>query len=203
MSRRPCPGVAGQKVRDDASADRPDATQRLHLSPGPATAHPAVADEGGRSDRFSGKVGGAQSVSGGARAADAEGALPSHGQGAQDASPPLAGREDHSDPPERRLAVPGGPGNALRSPARSGIPAPEEPVTQAQRRPAPGPAGTKRPPSAGRALVGGFGPRRTCGRRSAWPGRWPRPDRVRRAPAEKCPAFQPAVPAVGTRSTSC
>jgi hypothetical protein len=50
---------------------------------------------------------------------------------------------------------------------------------------------------------GGFGPRRACGTRSAWPVRWPRPDRDRRAQAEQCPAFPPAVHAVGTHSASC
>jgi hypothetical protein len=53
-----------------------------------------------------------------------------------------------------------GPGNALRFPARARR-FPADRQVQAHRRPAPGPAGEKRPPGAGRALAGGFGPRRT------------------------------------------
>ncbi|MCA3453512.1 MAG: hypothetical protein IOC92_02085 [Rhodobacter sp.] len=34
------------------------------------------------------------------------------------AAPPHAGREDHPDPPDRRLAIPGGPRSAARFAAR-------------------------------------------------------------------------------------
>ncbi len=51
----------------------------------------------------------------------------------------------------------GGAGNALRFLAR-GDQGRAGPFHQAQQRPAPGPAGAKRPPWAGRALAGGFGP---------------------------------------------
>jgi hypothetical protein len=51
-----------------------------------------------------------------------------------------------------------GPGNATRvSPARAGRCPVDRQVREGQR-PAPGPAGAKRPPLAGRALAGGFGP---------------------------------------------
>ena len=50
-----------------------------------------------------------------------------------------------------------GTGNAPRFPARAGR-FPADRQVQAQRRPAPDPAGEKRPLGAGRALAGGFGP---------------------------------------------
>ena len=48
--------------------------------------------------------------------------------------------------------------------------------TSQQRRPAPVPSGAKRPPWAGRALAGGFGPR-LAGRQAGavWQRRWPLP----------------------------
>ena len=55
------------------------------------------------------------------------------------------------------------------SPARAGR-CPVDRSVQEQRRPAPGPAGAKRPPWAGRALAGGFGPRLDKGQRSAVAG---------------------------------
>ncbi len=72
------------------------------------------------------------------------------------------------------LAVPSlpraGPGNAIRvSPARAGR-CPADRQARERQRPAPGPAGAKRPPVAGRALAGGCGPpaghgsARCCGR---------------------------------------
>ena len=70
-------------------------------------------------------------------------------------------------------------------------------------RPAPDPAGAKCPPWAGRAPAGGCGHRQTCGTRSAGPGRWPRPDRVRRAQAEKLPVRQPEAHAAGISSGAC
>jgi len=57
------------------------------------------------------------------------------------------------------LALGAGPGNATRvSPARAGRCPVDREVLEGQR-PAPDPAGAKRPPGAGRALAGGFGPR--------------------------------------------
>ncbi len=51
-----------------------------------------------------------------------------------------------------------GPGNAIRvSPARAGRSPADRQVREGQR-PAPDPAGAKRPPRAGRALAGGCGP---------------------------------------------
>jgi len=59
-----------------------------------------------------------------------------------------------SDPSSLRA----GQGNATRvSPARAGR-SPVDRQVREQRRPAPDPAGEKRPPRAGRALAGGFGP---------------------------------------------
>jgi hypothetical protein len=59
-----------------------------------------------------------------------------------------------------------GAGNALRFPARAGR-CHEDHLHPHQQRPAPDPAGEKRPPGAGRALAGGFGP--PAGVRAAWP----------------------------------
>jgi hypothetical protein len=64
-----------------------------------------------------------------------------------------------------RSLVRAGPGNAPRFPARAGQ-CPVDRHVQKQRRPAPDPAGEKRPPGAGRALAGGFGP--PAGLGSAW-----------------------------------
>ncbi len=68
------------------------------------------------------------------------------------------------------VAVPGRSGNATRvSPARAGH-CPVDRQFREIQRPAPDPAGEKRPPGAGRALAGGFGPRpvliqaQRCGR---------------------------------------
>ena len=63
---------------------------------------------------------------------------------------------------------------AFPPPLRDG--APQTGRSRHHERPAPGPAGEKRPPGAGRALAGGFGPRRVCSTRTAWPGRWPLPE---------------------------
>ena len=69
-----------------------------------------------------------------------------------------------------------GTGNATRvSPDRAGRCPVDRSVREAQR-PAPDPAGAKRPPFAGRALAGGFGP--TAGPDASvplWQGRWPLP----------------------------
>jgi len=63
-----------------------------------------------------------------------------------------------------------GRGNATRvSPACVGR-CPLDRQVRERRRPAPDPAGAKRPPVAGRALAGGFGPRRTKGQRGAVAG---------------------------------
>jgi hypothetical protein len=63
------------------------------------------------------------------------------------------------------------------SPARAGR-CPADRLIQEQRRPAPDPAGEKRPPWAGRALAGGFGPRAGSDTSMAlWQGRWPLPER--------------------------
>jgi hypothetical protein len=64
-----------------------------------------------------------------------------------------AGGSDSDLPPPVRA----GSGNACVSPARAGQ-CPVDRQVQAHRRPAPDPAGGKRPPRAGRALAGGFGP---------------------------------------------
>jgi len=77
-----------------------------------------------------------------------------------------------------------GSGNATRvSPARAGR-CPVDRQVREHRRPAPDPAGEKRPPGAGRALAGGL---RAPGwsRISAmlWQGRWPLPGCARRADA--------------------
>jgi hypothetical protein len=64
-----------------------------------------------------------------------------------------------------RSSVRAGTGNALRFPARAGR-FPVDRQVQAHGRPAPDPAGGKRPPGAGRALAGGFGP--PAGLGSAW-----------------------------------
>ena len=64
-----------------------------------------------------------------------------------------------------------GTGNATRvSPARAQRRPVDRQVLE-ERRAAPGPAGAKRPPGAGRALAGGFGPRRTRAMLSTGPGR--------------------------------
>jgi len=55
-------------------------------------------------------------------------------------------------------SVRAGPGNASRFPARARRPPADRQVREVQR-PAPDPAGAKRPPGAGRALARGFGPR--------------------------------------------
>ena len=88
-----------------------------------------------------------------------------------------------------------GSGNAPRFPRPCTTPT-TGPFHQAQRRPAPVPAGVKRPPWAGRALAGGFGPRPACGTRTAWPGRWPRP--IRNVCAEQFSVFQPGANAFDT-----
>jgi hypothetical protein len=62
-------------------------------------------------------------------------------------------------------SVRAGTGNALRFPARARR-FPVDRQVQAHRRPAPDPEGEKRPPGAGRALAGGFGP--PAGLGSAW-----------------------------------
>ena len=84
------------------------------------------------------------------------------------------------------IAGTGGSGNASRFPART------ETTHQQDRSPKRNEG--QRPPMAGRALAGGFGPRRACCTCTAWPGRWPRPDRARRAQAERFPAFGSADP---------
>ena len=67
-------------------------------------------------------------------------------------------------------STPGGSGNATRvsPPARDG--ALQTGRSRHPDRPAPDPAGAKRPPWAGRALAGGFGPRLAKGQRSAVAG---------------------------------
>jgi len=82
-----------------------------------------------------------------------------------------------------------GTGNATRvSPARAARWQPDRQVRE-KRRPAPDPAGGKRPPGAGRALAGGFGPPAGPDPGAAlWQGRWPLPDR--RGSAEEVPAIQ-------------
>jgi hypothetical protein len=92
------------------------------------------------------------------------------------------------------------------SPARAGQ-CPVDRLIREQRRPAPDPAGEKRPPWAGRALAGGFGPRLVlipawhCGRgdspcqrdrgtriaRDRHSGREQETHRVSPAPARRCP----------------
>jgi hypothetical protein len=67
-----------------------------------------------------------------------------------------------------------GTGNAPRFPARARR-CPVDRQVREQRRPAPDPAGAKRPPWAGRALAGGFGPRLARGSAALWQGRWPLP----------------------------
>jgi len=69
-----------------------------------------------------------------------------------------------------------GPGNATRvSPARAERCPVDRQVREGQR-PAPDPAGAKRPPGAGRALAGGFGPRPVNDRSAVlWQGRWSLP----------------------------
>ena len=71
-----------------------------------------------------------------------------------------------SDRASARTPLRAGTGNANRvSPARSGRGAVDRQVREGQR-PAPDPAGAKRPPRAGRALAGSFGP--PAGQGSAW-----------------------------------
>jgi len=74
-------------------------------------------------------------------------------------------------------------GNATRvSPARAGR-RPVDRQVREERRPAPDPAGEKRPPGAGRALAGGFGPRLDKGQRGAVAGAMA-PARMRKARAQ-------------------
>jgi len=75
-----------------------------------------------------------------------------------------------------------GSGNAARFPTRAARCQPDRQVRE-ERRPAPDPAGAKRPPvagrrwlGAGRALAGGFGPPAGPDPGAAlWQGRWPLP----------------------------
>ncbi len=68
------------------------------------------------------------------------------------------------------------PGNAARSPARAGRCLVDQQVREG-RRSAPGPAGEKRPPGAGRALAGGFwAPGWSRISVVPWQGRWPLPE---------------------------
>ena len=68
-----------------------------------------------------------------------------------------------------------GTGNAWRFPARARR-CPVDPQVWATQRPAPDPAGAKRPPWAGRALAGGFGtPAGPDPGVVLWQGRWPLP----------------------------
>jgi len=79
-----------------------------------------------------------------------------------------------------------GTGNAARFPARARR-CPVDRQVQAPRKASARPGGCEAPAmgggralagGGGRALAGGCGPRRSCGSRSAGPGRWPRPDRA-------------------------
>ena len=86
-----------------------------------------------------------------------------------------------------------GPENALRFTARAGR-FPADRQVQAHGRPAPDPAGGKRPPGAGRALAGGFGPRLAWGQRGAVAGAMA-PARIRKARAGgRVPCFSVRQP---------
>jgi hypothetical protein len=199
VSRLPCPGVAGQKVRDDASADRPDATQRLHLSPAPQQPIRRLRMEAGSPTGFVEE----QAARNPFLAVEVPPALTGRCR--------RMGRVPKTHPsrlPDRKIILTRRKGGL---PFRADkemhcVPPPgrePRPHRNPSRKRNEGQRPARRGQSARHRQAGRFGPRRACGRRSAWPGRWPRPDRVRRAEAEKCPAFQPAVPSVGTRSTSC
>ena len=82
----------------------------------------------------------------------------------------LPTRQENPSDPVKETPDPGGAGNAPRFPARPEATFPQDWLPQAQRRPAPDPAGAKRPPGAGRALAGGFGPRRAWDQRGAVAG---------------------------------
>ena len=88
--------------------------------------------------------------------------------GAEKAIRPPACRETRPDP-GKGIAPPGGNRKRMRFPARAGR-FPADRQVQAHGRPAPDPAGGKHPPGAGRALAGGFGPRRARDQRSAVAG---------------------------------
>jgi len=98
-----------------------------------------------------------------------------------------------------------GTGNAARFPACARR-CPADQRVRDQQRPAPDPAGAKRPPGAGRALAGGFGPRLAWGRRSAVAGAMAparetgHPEVRRNAPPGGTRKRDPRFPACAERS---
>ncbi len=89
------------------------------------------------------------------------------------------------------------------SPARAEL-CHQDPCHPHQQRPAPGPAGEKRPPwggaGAGRGL---WAPGRREGSGALWQGRWPLPGCGRARRRKRCPRSGQAAPAVGTFSAAC
>jgi hypothetical protein len=120
---------------------------------------------------------------------------------------PRGGAEGDVATWQRRWPLPWGRGGRWKCMAPSSAPSPGG--NKETHRVSPAPAGRPRHdhrnphnaglrPAQGRGgrSPGGFGPRRSCGSHPAGPGRWPRPERARRA--ERSPAVCSTSCAVGT-----